>query len=312
MQYPELKYLPQEQDPSLTIETEELVMKVIDNTGLLVEEDKSCMSYAGQYGVNSPVGFSHLLGCHGIRLCYNKTEKRNVISPWGCWLNFQYVSLADIESDAVDERAWAGNVRGWPIKMKRNGKGVCLYMEPLPKMQTSFSMDLQPAEPDGVDFSIRFNIGIRPEKGTPSLRAAWPLYMTTFNDVRLFYPQGSPEQWGWVGLGEIPDMIVGDPVNYQHHQDIFRSEDQALPLAYGRTGDNCLMIMFSDPSVRFFVVNNGGHVSRSGTFNPAWDFEWIVEDYPLNETIGFDGRLIYTRFEGQDNVLARYQQWKDR
>ena len=34
MQYEQLRYVREEQDPSLTIETERLVVKVIDNTGL--------------------------------------------------------------------------------------------------------------------------------------------------------------------------------------------------------------------------------------------------------------------------------------
>ena len=38
-------------------------------------------------------------------------------------------------------------------------------------------------------------------------------------------------------------------------------------------------------------------------------FEWVVADYPLHEPIGFDGRLIYARFEGQDAILGRHRQW---
>ena len=68
--------------------------------------------------------------------------------------------------------------------------------------------------------------------------------------------------------------------------------------------------MFSDPSVHLFTVNAGGHLFMSPVQNPAWDFEWSVEDYPLNQPVGFDGRLIYTAFQTPGKVLQRYEDWR--
>lgn len=76
-----------------------------------------------------------------------------------------------------------------------------------------------------------------------------------------------------------------------------------------RIGERALVIIFSDPRVHFFVVNAGGHLPFSPVQNPAWDFESVVEDYPLNELIGFDGRLVYTGLDGPEAVLARYEEW---
>ncbi|MDP6505749.1 MAG: hypothetical protein QF886_19160, partial [Planctomycetota bacterium] len=85
----------------------------------------------------------------------------------------------------------------------------------------------------------------------------------------------------------------------------------AIPVGYGRVGDMALILMFDDPRVRFFVVNAGGHLCFSPVQNPAWDFEWEIEDYPLNEPIGFNGKLIYAPFVSQENVLDRYREWID-
>ena len=41
-----------------------------------------------------------------------------------------------------------------------------------------------------------------------------------------------------------------------------------------------------------FVVNAGGHFPISAIQNPAWDFEWTIDDYPLDTPVGFNGRLI--------------------
>lgn len=306
VQYEQLDYVPEEQDPSLTLETSQLVAKVIDNTGLLAPPSDST-TYFQRSHVFTP--FTHHLGYHGIRTLYRKDEKRNMVVPFASWLNLQTMRLEGIDADPVDERAWAGAGRGWPLRLSAKGDGAVLRLEPQPSMQMRYALELQPAEPDGIDFHITFELGRRPESGPARLHASWPCYMNAYDDVRLFYPKGAADNWAWACLGEKPDFVIGDPVGYEHAQQSFVAVDQALPLGYGRIGEHCLILMFDDPRVRLFLVNAGGHMFCSPVQNPAWDFEWVVDDYPINEPLGFSGRLIYTRFESEDLVLQRYRDW---
>ncbi|MDP6505197.1 MAG: hypothetical protein QF886_16360 [Planctomycetota bacterium] len=309
MQYDEIQYLPEEDDPSLTLESEELVIKVIDNTGLLAPPVDSASYFNASHRVTP---FVHHLGYHGIRTLYSREEKRNLVVPFASWLNLQGATLEGIDSDLVDERAWAGHGRGWPMRLDQQGEKAVITLDPLPSMQMTYRLELQAADPDAVDFSIRFNFGRRPESGPVKFRASWPCYMNAWDDVRLFYPRGeSEENWEWASIGEKPDLILGETVSYQHQQQGFFAEDQAIPLAYGRLGERALSLMFSDPSVRFFTVNAGGHMFFSPVQNPAWDFEWIIEDYPTDEEVGFEGRIIYSRFESEDAILQRYLKWKN-
>lgn len=307
MQYDALRYIPESDDPSLTLETEELLANVIDNTGLLAPPMESPSYFNASHRVTP---FVHHFGYHGIRTLYHKAEKRNLVVPFVSWLNLQTATLEGIDPDPVDERAWAGRGRGWPIRLERAGTGAMLRLEPLPSMQIGYSLEIQPAEPDGFDFAVRFEFGRRPASGPTRFHASWPCYVNAYDDVRLFYPRRhSAEGWQWDSIGEKPEVIVGETVNYHHVQEVFRAEDPALPLGYGRIGERVLILMFSDPAVRLFVVNAGGHLFFSPVQNPAWDFEWVVEDYPLHRPVGFDGKLIYTHFESHDQVLDRYQQW---
>jgi len=41
--------------------------------------------------------------------------------------------------------------------------------------------------------------------------------------------------------------------------------------------DDVLILMFRDSSVKFYVVNAGGHFPISAIQNPAWVFEWAGE-----------------------------------
>jgi hypothetical protein len=98
-------------------------------------------------------------------------------------------------------------------------------------------------------------------------------------------------------------------VGYKHRQEGFRAEDQVLPVGFGRIGHRVLILMFDDPKVRFFMVNSGGHYSISAIQNPAWDFEWVMDDYPLDKPVGFNGRLVYTVFDNEEKIMRRYREW---
>jgi hypothetical protein len=181
-------------------------------------------------------------------------------------------------------------------------------------MRMRYTLELQPAEPDGIDFRVRFEFGRRPEAGPARFRATWPCYINGYDDVRMFYPRSyaatqTSGTWQWASIGEKPDLLLGEAVGYRHDQQVYRVTDQAFPLGYGHIGQHVLILMFNDPEVRLFVVNAGGHFAHSSVQNPAWDFEWCLDDYPLQQPVGFSGRLIYTRFESPDQVLSRYRQW---
>jgi hypothetical protein len=79
MQYDQIQYVPEDQDPSLTIETQNLIAKVIDNTGLSLASDDNIKSQFSKYGINSFVSYSHHLGYHGLRTLCDKEEKRNLV-----------------------------------------------------------------------------------------------------------------------------------------------------------------------------------------------------------------------------------------
>ncbi|MCP3886477.1 MAG: hypothetical protein GY700_13610, partial [Propionibacteriaceae bacterium] len=188
MQYGELQYIPEAEDPSLTIETANLVARIIDNTGLLAPPtpDDAVSNFTKR--IFTP--YTHRLGYHGIRTLYDKSEKRNIVSPFFSWLNLQGCGIAGIETDDVDERATYGVGRGWPMRMEPKGAGALLTIDPLPNMQMRYTLELQPAEPDGIDFSVRFELEQGVEDGPTRLRASWPCYTSAYDDVRLFYPQG--------------------------------------------------------------------------------------------------------------------------
>jgi hypothetical protein len=307
MQYDEIRYLPESEDPSLTLETEHLVAKIIDNSGLLAEGDYRSLRFNSNHHWTA---YTHHLGYHGIRTLYDKHEKRNLVVPFASWLNLQGFFVPGLELDPIDERSAWGTGRGWPLRMEAKEQGALLTLDPLPLAQVKYTLEIQPGGPDALDFSVRFTLNKTPEARRPDMGASWPCYSNNFDNVQFVIPQGaSPEEWEWTPVGQAPDIIRGETVGYQHPQESFFPESQVHPVGYCRVVDRAIIIMLSDPRAQLFVVNMGGHFAPSTVHNPALDFSWGREDYPLGQEIGFDGRIIYTDFQSEDHVWGRYEEW---
>jgi len=299
-EYPEIEWVDEVQDPSITIETETLIAKIIDNTGLLVPP--SAPWPEPQY--------SHHLGYHGIRAFWLKQERRNIVAPFVSWLNLQSLEVEGLELDPVDSRSRYGVGRGWPIRMSGNGEKVILQIERMPKSGIDYRLELAPSGRDSLDFTVQFTLH-RKTREKARFSASWPCYMSTFNEVELFSPKGSPDSFKWSSFGEKEDFVVGEAVGYVHSQRRFSPpEPIAYPVAYGRIGENVLAIMVSRPEVQFFLINAGGHRSFLPVQNPAWDFSFRLADYNVREPFGFKGRIIYKRWKDSDEILRRYLDWR--
>jgi len=314
MFYPELDYRLESDDPSLTIETGRLVAKVIDNNGLRRLDAKP---YFGKPVFGT---FTHHFGYHGIRTLYDKAERRNVVAPFVSILNWQNVRIDDVELDPVDDRAAYGVPRGWPLVLRQFDGEVSLRLDPMPLGEFAYRLTIRPAadeSPDALDFSVRFLFGKKSANGRFS--ASWACYLAGWDTVAMHYPAHAAQPAGvrgdshelsrlvWKTIGDPPDMVIGEPVGYVHDQAAFAPDDVALPLAYVRIGERVFVLMFGDPAVRPFLVNSGGHLFCSPVQNPALDFLWEIAEPPTDASVGFDGRLVYTVYAGDDDILRRYE-----
>jgi hypothetical protein len=88
--------------------------------------------------------------------------------------------------------------------MEAVGRGARILLDALPQTRMEYSLELQPAEPDGLAFSVRFHFHRRPEGAAATFEGSWPCYVNAYDDVRLFYPRGEPRDWAWAAIGEKP------------------------------------------------------------------------------------------------------------
>jgi len=299
-QYDSLQWVDERQDPSITLETDELMVKVIDNTGLRPRPESAWMEQ----------GYSHHFGYHGIRALWNKEERRNIVAPFFSWLNLQNLKVEGLELDPVDSRARFGIGRGWPIQMKKDSGGILLKISKMPVSGVEYSLFLLPSGPDSLDFTITFVLH-KKRQNPASFFASWPCYMSTFDEVQLYSPSGDPRTPFWEPFGEPEPFVIGEPVGFVHSQRTFSPRQiPAFPAVYGRIGSRVLAMMTSRPEVKFFLVNAGGHRPYLPVQNPAWDFSFNLPDYNPGQAFGFRGRIIYKTWRRADEITGRFQQWK--
>ncbi|MEW5978983.1 MAG: hypothetical protein AB1898_24580 [Acidobacteriota bacterium] len=300
VQYDSIQWLDERQDPSVTLETEGLVAKIIDNTGLKTREGDPWMKQE----------YSHYLGYHGIRALWHKEERRNIVAPFFSWLNLQSLRVEGLELDPVDFRSRFGVGRGWPIRLFREGTKTTLHLPRMPLSGVEYRLTLWPSAPDAIDFEVEFRLH-RKVRDRAAFGASWPCYMSTYDEVALYAPTGEPHRPVWREFGERESFVVGEAVGYVHRQRTFRPDwPVAFPAVYGRIGGFVLAMMVNRPEVSFFVVNAGGHRSFLPVQNPAWDFSFQLPDYNRGEAFGYRGRLLYRPWTHHVEITERYFEWK--
>jgi len=87
------------------------------------------------------------------------------------------------------------------------------------------------------------------------------------------------------------------------------------PFYYGRFDDMVMILVFDQPDrIRFFLSPEGGGRSLiPGSTSTAWDFEWIIpgEEYEAGREYTFRLRLVYKKYEGDEDVLREVRKAQD-
>ncbi len=77
------------------------------------------------------------------------------------------------------------------------------------------------------------------------------------------------------------------------------------PFFYGRNGNQVLIYMFEPGAqIRFSHSPSGGGKTAGGDgYNPAWDFQYIVDQYEVNKEYGYRMRFVCKPWEDRTDVI---------
>jgi hypothetical protein len=84
------------------------------------------------------------------------------------------------------------------------------------------------------------------------------------------------------------------------------------PFFYGLFRDMTVILMLDrTDGVRFtHSPSGGGYNAERQTTNPAWDFQYVIPKYDVNEDYGFKGRLVYRPKCSRDEIVKEHEAWK--
>ena len=96
---------------------------------------------------------------------------------------------------------------------------------------------------------------------------------------------------------DFPLTLVNHPSKYVHTE----------PWYYGVSHSMALVQMFRDRDQIWLAQSPSG----GGNGNPAWDFQWFIPNYRMNEAYGFQMRAAYLPFESHEQVVMATQRHRD-
>jgi hypothetical protein len=55
----------------------------------------------------------------------------------------------------------------------------------------------------------------------------------------------------------------------------------------------------------------GGRDDEKRVFNPAWDYQFVIDDVEIGKEYHLRSRLVYKAYGGRQEVIDLFSQWKD-
>ena len=173
-------------------------------------------------------------------------------------------------------------------------------------------------EPNAMDFSFR-GVPHRNDYLGDFLGVFWASYINGPVDKSLYFLDAKSTldkpMWRQFCTQEhnrdstVKHVDNHTKLTFSSHETLFSNISPlkfSAPFFYGRFRDMVLIYAFRpNPNLRFSHSPSGGGVTSNGTdTNPAWDFQLIVPKPVKGRDFRLDGRLIYKKWQGRDDVLA--------
>ena len=263
---------------------------------------------------------NHRAGYNGLWSLTHKAEKTNLFVPTVAGLNLEHIFDGET-LDPMGETKIFFEPRNSPMEFKKiSATEAELHQPPTPTFFLESWMTFKLVEPHYVDFAFR----CRPtqhafKRGYIGL--FWASYINAPDDKSMYFRGKS----GWLQhctpAHDVLSTVLHESNSFdmtfaREHRDClymnFSPLKFDLPFFYGLFRDMTMIVMFDrTQGIRLtHSPSGGGNNAERQTTNPAWDFQFILPKYEVNEDYGFKGRLVYRPRCSRDEVLKEYEAWK--
>ncbi|HPU84053.1 MAG TPA: hypothetical protein PLE60_01780 [Candidatus Latescibacteria bacterium] len=268
---------------------------------------------------------SHRPGYNGIWSLTSAHAPENCFVPFYAGLNLEHC-MDDLFM--TDEGVDNFEPRHAPMELRRLSKtSASLHQSPTPLTGVESETVFEVLEPHTID--MRFTARLhRPPRAGRWFGFFWASYINAPHSPALHFLDAdgmlnamAPDVHGEGGANavchaSVEDPALGDPGRTYAGHSLAHSWSRrrfSLPLMFGRPGDGSILFlqMFDQTApVRIAMSpSGGGRNDEEKRFNPAWDFQYVVNEAGEGTECHLCSRVIYKRYEGLEEIERLYGEW---
>jgi|694.fasta_scaffold01531_16 hypothetical protein len=264
----------------------------------------------------------HRPGYNGVWELFHSSLPRSIFVPGIAGLNLEHaitgVALTDDDHFFEPRRA--------AMQLKELGPGqVELYQPPTPYTYVESWTVFQCSGDCYLDMSFRCRIHRGPFPNG-YLALFWASYINAPEDKSMYFLgtlDGKTEQWL-----QLCTQFHNDQSTVRHRDDTFEmkfADDgrpalfksispvrYTKPMFYGHIGELIWGVMFDKPNgIRFTHSPSGGGFNQAAlSSNPAWDFQYVIENPDTHREYGFSARTFLVPQCSRDELLNHLAKWQ--
>ncbi len=280
-----------------------------------------CGELEAVIGDNAAEG-QHRAGYNGIWSLKHATADRSLFVPTVAGLNHEHIfdGATNGKQEIFFEPRYA------PMTFQRLGEFESeLHQPPTPTFHVESWSRFKLVAPHYIDFQYR----CRPRQHAFQfgyIGLFWASYINAPDDKSMYFRgsvgRGSPS---WMQLctqahndestvlyRDDSDELKFDPA---YRDSLFKNYSRMrydMPFFYGLFGRHVFLVMFDRAEgIRLtHSPSGGGFASERQSTNPAWDFQFIIPKYEVNQEYSFRLRVVFREQCSREEIMAEYQRWR--
>lgn len=272
-------------------------------------------------GDNSAAG-AHRAGYNGVWSLTHRNEPANLFVPTVAGLNLEHIFDGD-KNDADGSGKIFFEPRHAPMTLQKlSDTSAELHQPPTPTFHLESWTRFTLTPPHYLDMHFR----CKPRQhvfANGYIGLFWASYINAPDDKSIYFRQAGLWQ-------QLCTQRHNDESTVRHKDDkidlkfrpgyrdaLFRNLSPFRfdePLYYGLFRGMMAILMFDRvEGVRFTHSPSGGGVAaKEQTTNPAWDFQYLLPKYEVNEEYQLRVRLVYRERCSREEVSKEYQAWMEK
>jgi hypothetical protein len=262
----------------------------------------------------------HRAGYNGLWSLTHKKEATNLFVPTVAGLNLEHIFDGET-LDPKGETKIFFEPRNAPMEFKKvSATEAELHQPPTPTFFLESWTRFKLVEPHYIDFAFR----CRPtqhvfKRGYIGL--FWANYINAPEDKSMYLRGKNMWLQHYTPAHDVLSTVLHEKDDLdltfarEHRNCLYMNLSPLkyeLPFFYGQFREMTMMVMFDrTEGIRLtHSPSGGGFNAMQQTTNTAWDFQFIIPKYDVNEDFGFKGRLVYRPKCSREEVMKEYESWK--